>query len=83
MLDRFNVVIFVFKVPPECSLFTSSTSSPPTLHSTLRLSLDFPLRSFNTILLQVLSQGRNLLASPLSPDHSKDVRLQMKVLNER
>ena len=35
------------------------------------------------ILLQVLSQGRNLLASSPSPDQSKDVRLQMKVLNER
>ena len=83
MLDRFTVVIFVFKLPPECSLLTV-TSSTPTLHPTLRLSQDsLLLRSFNRILLQVLSQGRNLLASSLSPDQSKDVRLQMKVLNER
>ena len=74
--------MFVFKVPPECSLFT--TFYTPTLHSTIPpLSPDFPLGSFMRILLQVLSQGRNLLAGSLSPDQSKDVRLQMKVLNER
>ena len=57
-------------------LHSYTALNPPSLQT-------FPLQSFNTILLQVLSQGRNLLASPLSPDHSKDVRLQMKVLNER
>ena len=76
MLDGLNVVMFVFKPPPECSLF--ATSSSPTPHSTSQ-----PPQTFYRFLLQVLSQGRHLLTNSLSPDHSKDVRLQMKVLNER
>ena len=67
----------MLKLPPECSLFATSSSSP-TPHSYTATR-----QTFNRILLQVLSQGRQLLTNSLSPDHSKDVRLQMKVLNER
>ena len=35
------------------------------------------------IFAKVLAKGRQLIAGELSPDQSKDVRLQMKVLNER
>ena len=35
------------------------------------------------IIVQVLTKGRQLLTSDVSPDESKDIRLQMKVLNER
>ena len=38
---------------------------------------------YDMSVMQVLSQGRKLAATAIQPQQLEDVRLQMKVLNER